>query len=156
MSSSNESNHGLITERIYVKNLSLESHGNMAVGYQQMPEVNLGISLNSTRMAENTHEVVLIITATAKLHNQLVYLAEIHQAGLFVVPALLKEDLHRLLGSSCPNILFPYARENLTLIVNKGGLPQLHLNHVNFERTYEQTLQKQRQAMAEQQLLDGV
>jgi preprotein translocase subunit SecB len=47
-----------------------------------------------------------------------------------------------MLGSFCPNILFPYAREVVSDLVNKGGFPQLILAPVNFDALYMQHLQQ--------------
>ena len=48
-----------------------------------------------------------------------------------------------MLGSYAPNILFPYAREIVSDLVNKGGFPQLILQPVNFDSIYQQHLQQQ-------------
>jgi len=53
-----------------------------------------------------------------------------------------------MLGSYSPNILYPYAREVITDLVNKGGFPQLIVQPVNFDAIYAQQLQ-QRQAEQE-------
>ena len=50
--------------------------------------------------------------------------------------------LHGMLGSFCPNILFPYAREAISDLVSKGGFPQLLLAPVNFDALYAQHVQK--------------
>lgn len=43
-----------------------------------------------------------------------------------------------MLGSFCPNILYPYAREAITDMVVRGGFPQLYLAPVNFDLLLEQ------------------
>ena len=48
-----------------------------------------------------------------------------------------------MLGSFCPNILFPYAREVISDMVVRGGFPQLILAPVNFDALYAQHLQQQ-------------
>jgi preprotein translocase subunit SecB len=50
------------------------------------------------------------------------------------------------LGSFCPNILFPFAREAISDLVNKGGFPQMLLAPVNFDALYSQHLQQAQQA----------
>ena len=52
-----------------------------------------------------------------------------------------KEQLHQMLGSFCPNILFPYAREMVSDMVVRGGFPQLILAPVNFDALYMQHME---------------
>ena len=50
-----------------------------------------------------------------------------------------------MLGAYCPNVLFPYAREVIDNLVNKGSFPALMLSPVNFDAIYAQALQRQQQ-----------
>ena len=54
-----------------------------------------------------------------------------------------------MLGSYCPNLLYPYARQVVTDAVIKAGFPQLYLAPVNFDALYEQH-QKELAAKAEE------
>jgi preprotein translocase subunit SecB len=54
------------------------------------------------------------------------------------------EQLQQMLGSFCPNILFPYAREVISDVVVRGGFPQLILAPVNFDALYTQHLEDQK------------
>ena len=58
------------------------------------------------------------------------------------------EEMGPMVGSFCPNILFPYAREVVSDLVAKGGFPQLLLAPVNFDALYSQHLQQAQQASA--------
>jgi preprotein translocase subunit SecB len=51
-----------------------------------------------------------------------------------------------MVGSFCPNILFPYAREAVSDLIVRGGFPQLLLAPVNFDALYAQHLQQTQQA----------
>jgi preprotein translocase subunit SecB len=75
---------------------------------------------------------------------------ELHQAGLFEISGYEKEEFAALTGSFCPNILFPYARESVASIIQKGGFPEFVLQPINFDSLYLQQLQQQKLA-AEQQ-----
>ena len=55
------------------------------------------------------------------------------------------DQLKHLLGSFCPSILYPYAREVVTDAVVRAGFPQLYLTPVNFDALYEQHEQQQTQ-----------
>ena len=50
-----------------------------------------------------------------------------------------------VLNINCPNILFPYVREVISSMVERGGFPQLLLKPVNFEAVYLQYLEKHKQ-----------
>ena len=57
-----------------------------------------------------------------------------------------KEQMAHLLGSFCPSILFPYAREAITTEVSRGSFPQLVLAPINFDALYIQQMQQKNQA----------
>ena len=48
------------------------------------------------------------------------------------------EDLKRVIGSFCPGVLFPYAREAVSDLISKGGFPSFLLPLVNFAALYAQ------------------
>ena len=68
------------------------------------------------------------------------FLVEAKQAGIFFIEHFPEDQHKQLLGSYCPNILFPFAREIIAELVTKGGFPQLLLNPVNFDALYQQHL----------------
>jgi preprotein translocase subunit SecB len=53
---------------------------------------------------------VLSITLEAKVGDKVAYLAEVKQAGLFLIRGFGVEDLRRILGAFRPSTLFPYVR----------------------------------------------
>jgi preprotein translocase subunit SecB len=90
-------------------------------------------------------EVALTITVTVKIADTTAYLVEINQAGIFTISGFSDQEMGPMLGSFCPNILFPYAREAISDLVNKGGFPQLILAPVNFDALYMQHMQQNQQ-----------
>ena len=48
------------------------------------------------------------------------------------------QALAQTLGSFCPSVLFPYAREAIDGVVIKGSFPALMLAPVNFDAVYAQ------------------
>jgi preprotein translocase subunit SecB len=141
-----------ILQKIYVKDLSFETPNSPESFTQQWePEVNIELNSSGKPLADNMHEVVLGITVTVKLQDKVVYLAEIHQAGIFTITGYVQADTEAMLGSYCPNILFPYAREVVSDLVTRGGFPQLLLAPVNFDALYQEHLKKR----AEEQQTEG-
>lgn len=130
-------------QRIYVKDISFESPNTPHTFTEEWkPEVSLNLESKSNRIQDNVHEVVLSITATVSSNKKTAFLIEVHQAGLFVVSGFPNDQLHQMLGSYCPNVLFPYAREVVSDLVVRGGFPQLILAPVNFDALYAQHMEQ--------------
>jgi preprotein translocase subunit SecB len=134
-------------QRIYVKDLSYEAPNTPhTFSDDWKPEVQLNLETKSTRVQDNVHEVVLSVTATVTSSKKSAFLVEVHQAGIFMVTGFPSDQLHQMLGSFCPNILFPYAREAISDLVVRGGFPQLILAPVNFDALYAQHLEEQKKS----------
>ncbi|MDX1755478.1 MAG: protein-export chaperone SecB [Marinobacter sp.] len=138
-------------QRIYVKDLSFESPNAPSVFQEQWkPQVNLDLNTSHTKISDNQYEVVLALTVTAKVGEKVAYIVEIQQGGVFLVQNIEGPQLGQMLGAYCPSILFPYAREAIDGMVNKGSFPALMLAPVNFDAIYAQALKrKQEEAQAE-------
>ena len=138
-------------QRIYVKDISFEAPNSPAV-FQQPFKPKVGLDLNTThqKVGEDLYEVVIKVTAqvTHSEEGTTSFLAEIEQAGLFRIGGIEGSQLEHTLGAFCPNMLFPYARECIDNLVNRGGFPPLMLSPVNFEAIYAQ--KKQREAQQQQ------
>ena len=126
-------------EKIYLKDVSFESPSSPAVFTEDWnPEINMDLNSQGQPVDENVYEVELSLTVTAKNKDQTAFLVEIKQCGIFSIANMDDENLNGMLGSFCPNILFPYAREAISDLVTKGGFPQLLLAPVNFDAIYAQ------------------
>ena len=97
-------------QTVYIKDLSFEAPKGplMPSGTQQDPKISLNLSTTSTNIAQDAHEVILSVTLEAKNGDVAVYLAEVKQAGLFLVRGFGTDETRRILGSFAPNLLFPY------------------------------------------------
>ena len=131
-------------QRIFVKDLSFESPNTPHTFVEEWkPEVSLNLETKSNRIQDHLHEVILSVTATVTSSKKTAFLIEVHLSGVFMVKGFPNEQLHQMLGSFCPNILFPYAREIVSDVVVRGGFPQLILAPVNFDALYAQHMEKQ-------------
>ncbi|MFA4385346.1 protein-export chaperone SecB, partial [Xanthomonas perforans] len=70
--------------------------------------------------------------------------AEAPRAGVFGLVGLDPQAIDVLLGTQCPNILFPYVRTLVSDLIQAGGFPPFYLQPINFEALYAETL-RQRQ-----------
>ena len=132
-------------QRIYTKDVSFESPSTPKIFRQNwQPNVNVDLNTKSSRIdEEGNFEVVLTLTVTAKVEEDTAFLVEVQQAGIFYVVGIEGEPLRQVLATVGPNILFPYARENIDSLVVKGGFPALMLAPVNFDALYRQALAQQ-------------
>lgn len=132
-------------QKIYLKDVSFESPNSPQAftGSEWKPEINVQINSSNKTIAENTYEVVLSITVTAKQEESTAFLAEVQQAGVFTMAGFPEESLGGMVGAYCPETLFPYAREAVSELVTKGGFPQLLLTPVNFNALYTQQMEQQ-------------
>ena len=130
-------------QKIYVKDLSFEMPNSPQVFLEKWePDVNLQLSNTATVLSPNTHEVILSLTVTAKLKDKTAYLVEVQQAGIFNIEGYDDTQLAAVIGSYCPHVLFPYARETVSDLVTRGGFPQLLLAPLNFDALYRQHLEQ--------------
>jgi preprotein translocase subunit SecB len=138
---------GIQPHKIYLKDVSFESPNSPAIfTLDWKPDVEIEIDNKSAVLADDLHEIVLTLTVTVRVGESVAFLAEIHQAGIFIVRGLDPEELHRAQHVFCMRTLYPYASAALTDIVTKGGFPQLLLAPVNFNGIYAQ---RQRDAGAQ-------
>lgn len=136
-------------QKIYLKDFSFESPHTPEVFAKSDWSPKTDLNLRSTHKpgSNNNHEVVLTITIEAKEGDQTFFLVELAQAGLFHITGYSEDEFKAIVGSYCPNILFPYARESVASIVLKGGFPEFLLQPINFDALYAQGM-----AHAQQQL----
>lgn len=134
-------------QKIYLKDASFESPRAPEVfkSADFQPEINLQVNTETTALDEATFEVALTLTATAAQGEDTIYLVEVKQAGIFTLTGFEQQQLQAVLSTFCPANLFPYAREAISNLVEKGGFPQLLLQPINFDALYQQHLQKLKQ-----------
>lgn len=136
-----EPKHEFAIQRIYTKDLSFEAPSTPEIfQIEWAPQVDLNLHTDSKKISDDNYEIVLQITVTVKLKDKTAFLVEVKQAGIFTVKGFDKEQLGSMLGSFCPNILFPYARELVSATISRGSFPPLYLAPVNFDAMYQEQL----------------
>jgi len=137
MSDNNEQTFGI--QRLYLVDSSFESPNVPAIFQDEWkPELNLDLSTQSKALEDNLHQVDLKVTATVKVGEKVAFIAEVTYAGIFIIQNFEEEVSKQMLGSFCPNILYPYIRTIMTNMVMEGGFPNLYLAPVNFDALYMQ------------------
>ncbi len=140
-------------QKVYLKDASLETPNSPMIFTEQwQPQTEVRLETGATPLTEDLYEAVLTLTVTAKLGERTAYLVEVQQAGLFTLRGFDEQALGHMLHAFCPNILFPFAREEIAGLIGKGGFLALLLNPINFDGLYLQRLQQQQaQAAATEQ-----
>ena len=122
-------------QTVYLKDCSYESPNGPRLPTNQNwePKFQLNMNTSSDEIGTDVREVLLTITLEAKQGDATLYLVEVKQAGVFSIAGASADDMKRLIGSFCPSVLFPYAREAISDLVVKGGFPNFLLPLVNFD-----------------------
>lgn len=138
--------HQFFIQRVYTKNISFESPNSPQVFQEEWePELNLDLNVKHVALDKDLYEVVLSVTANVKNKSKVAFLVEVEQAGIFTIQGPAGEQLDHALGSFCPSLLFPYAREIISSEVTRGSFPQLVLSPVNFDAIYWHQKQQETQ-----------
>ena len=134
-------------QRLYVRDLSFEAPKSPEIFRQEWsPSVSLDLNTRQKHLEADFHEVVLTLSVTVKNGEEVAFIAEVQQAGIFLIKGLDAASMSHTLGAFCPNILFPYARETLDSLVTRGSFPALMLAPVNFDALYAQELARMQAA----------
>jgi preprotein translocase subunit SecB len=138
---------GFAIEKLYVKDASLEiPNAPQIFTDRTQPQVNIELGNAAQRLENGIFEVAIKVTVTAKVGEKVAFLVEVTQAGIFAIRNVPDENLELIIGVTCPNILFPYAREAVSDLVTRAGFAPVLLNPINFEALFMQ--QKEQAANA--------
>jgi preprotein translocase subunit SecB len=130
-------------EKIYVKDVSFEAPNAPQVFNEQgQPQLNMNLNQKVARLEGDLFEVVLGVTLTCTLNDKTVYLAEVEQAGIFGLAGFDDRTLDMMLGTYCPNVLFPYVRQSISDLITNGGFPPFYMQPINFEALYAEGLRR--------------
>jgi len=130
-------------EKIYLKDVSFEAPNAPQIFNEQgQPQLNMNLNQKVARLADGVYEVVLGVTLTCMMGEKTVYLSEVQQAGIFSLIGFDERTLDMMLGTYCPNVLFPYARQAISELISQGGFPPFYLQPINFEGLYAEGLRR--------------
>ena len=132
-------------QRLYLKGSNFEIKDSPSIFKEPAKFQNqMEMKINSNKLEEESlYEVTLDITINAKAGEKEIYKTNVQQAGVFEIIGFEKEQLQSLLNPYCPNVLFPYARQELSERSVKGSFPPIMLPPVNFDALYQQGKQQQ-------------
>ncbi len=138
----------LSLQKVYVKDASFEVPGAPQIFQDQgQPQVQLNLAQKVGTLSEGIYEVILTVTVTCKLAEKTAYLAEVQQAGVFGLMGFDDQSRDTVLATYCPNVLFPYARQVVSDLIQNGGFPPFLLQPINFEALYAEQAQRRAQGV---------
>ena len=144
-------------EKLYMKDLSFEAPNAPQVFNEQgQPDLQMKLSQKVNRLADAAFEVSLGITVTCTLNGKTAYLAEVEQSGVFGLAGFDDQVLDAMLGTQCPNILYPYATAAIGQLITSGGFPPFPMQPINFDALYGENLRQRAEQMAQEQANGGL
>jgi preprotein translocase subunit SecB len=125
-------------QRVYVKDLSFEGPNSPEIFQKEWaPDLAVELDTANRKLEGDFWEASIKISTKVKSGEEIAFVCEVDQAGIFTVTNFTDEQREHLLESICSEILFPFAREAIADAVSKGGFPQLLLAPINFEAYYQ-------------------
>jgi len=134
---------GFALEKLYLKDVSVEVPNAPEIFVERdAPKISIELNNEAKPLADGYYEIALQITVTSKIGEQTAFVVDIVQAGIFVIKNIPEDGLEAVIAITCPNILFPYAREAISNFTVKAGFNPVQLQPINFEALYMQEKQK--------------
>ena len=124
-------------QKVYLKYVSFETPNSPHIFTKKWePEIKVEFQNSAKEIDTDLYEVVVTLTVTTSADGETAYLAEVHQAGIFVMQGFDAQDLLMKQNIFCMRFLYPYAAAAISDLVTRGGFPQLLLSPLNFEKMY--------------------
>lgn len=134
-------------QRVYLKDASLElPHAPQIFLEQEAPQVDVQLEVTHEKVLDGIYEVIVRVTTTAKIKDKVLFLVEAKQGGIFEMRGIPNEQFDAIVGIVCPGIVYPYLRANIADLINRTGLPPIHLAEINFEAMYQQRVAREQGA----------
>lgn len=129
----------LTTKRIFVKDFSFEAPGGVQTFTNPWkPETNVDVDVTKEKITDDLYEVVLSLIVVVKNAGSTAFMIEVFQGGIFECVGFSDAELHRVLHTVCPTLLFPYAAEAIDGMALKASFPALVMQPINFDRLYRE------------------
>lgn len=128
-------------EKIYLKDALFEQPNSPRIFLnQEKPTVSININTASEKINDETYEVTVKGSIKGVIGDQVLFLAEIEQAGLFEIKNFPAEQMAPTLEITCPSMIYPALRYNLADMMSRAGFQPINLTEISFRAIYEQRL----------------
>ena len=131
-------------QTMYIKDVSFEAPNSPEVFLESdiSPETKINLSNTHNKIGDDSYDVQLKINVESTYGEKTMFVAEIEQAGVFLIKGYNEEEVKGLIAVFCPNTLFPFVRELVSSLVTKGGFPAFLLQPINFDAIYSQAIEE--------------
>lgn len=150
MTESAQDQQQLNIERVYVNDISLETHHLTKIFSEQwQPKTQIDLGISHQELKDDRYEVSLRLTVSIKDgQDKDKIIIEVQQAAIFHLLGFDNDQLAHLLEAYCPSVLFPYARAEIARLTNCATIPTINLAPINFEAIYQQKQQDEKKQSA--------
>ena len=125
-------------QRIYLKDLSLEQPNSPQILLDQtQPQVDISLGMSAEPVQEGLVEVCVTATVTTKVRDQVLFLVEAKQAGIFEMRNIPEDQMQGIVSIVCPQMIYPYLRAIISDVCTRAGFPPILLTEVNFQAMFE-------------------
>lgn len=131
-------------QTMYVKDVSFEAPNSPEVFLESdvSPETKINLSNTHNKIGDDSYDVKLKVKIESTYGEKTMFVAEVEQAGVFLIKGYSEEEVKGLIAVFCPNTLFPFVRELVSSLVTKGGFPAFLLQPINFDAIYSQAIEE--------------
>ena len=131
-------------QTMYIKDVSFEAPNSPGVFLEEevLPETKINLANTHDKIGDDSYDVCLKVRGESTYNDKTIFVAEVEQAGVFVIRGYTEDEVKGLIAVFCPNTLFPYIRELVSSLVTKAGFPALLLQPINFEALYAQAIEE--------------
>jgi len=127
----------MAVQHVFLKDCSFEAPGALGLDQSEgQPDMNLNLSQRVNQHDESRYEIVLTVTVTAKQGEKTAFIAEVHFGGVFQLSGFSEQQLPYVINVLCPNVLYPYARAQVSSLISAGGFFSPPLQPINFEAIF--------------------
>ena len=131
-------------QTMYIKDVSFEAPNSPGVFLEEAvsPETKINLANTHDKIGDDSYDVCLKVRVESTYGDKTLFVAEVEQAGVFLIKGYTEDEVKGLIAVVCPNTLFPYIRELVSSLVTKAGFPALLLQPINFEALYSQAIEE--------------
>ncbi len=131
-------------QTMYIKDVSFEAPNSPGVFLEEevLPETKINLANTHDKIGDDSYDVCLKVRVESTYNDKTIFVAEVEQAGVFVIRGYTEDEVKGLIAVFCPNTLFLYIRELVSSLVTKAGFPALLLQPINFEALYAQAIEE--------------
>lgn len=128
----------------YIKDISFENPKapESLRSHREKPQMDIDIDMNARHIEDNEinalYEVTLKLAVRADRQEHTIFIGEIEYGATVELGDVDKDHHHALLLIEVPHLIYPFARQILSQIVQQGGFPPLYLAPIDFRALYMQ------------------